>query len=58
MELQVSSFVKEVAKVFYNFLETDFKKKEFPKETLFQKVQNGLKVAIDLENKYDSLKSF
>lgn len=54
---QVSSFVKEVAKYFMNFLETDFKKRRIPKRNTIQKVQNGLKVAIDLD-KYDSLKKF
>ena len=38
-----------------NFLETDFKKRIQKKH--YSKVQNGLKVAIDLD-KYDSLKSF
>ncbi len=49
------SFVKEVAKYFMNFLETDFKKRRIPKRNTIQKMQKGLKVGIDLE-KYPKLK--
>jgi len=49
------NFVKEVAKYFMNFLETDFKKRRIPKRNVIQKTQKGLKVGIDLE-KYPKLK--
>lgn len=49
-------FVKEVAKYFMNFLETDFKKRRIPKRNTIQKTQNGFKVGFDLE-KYPKLKS-
>jgi len=48
-------FVKEVAKYFMNFLETDFKKRRIPKRNTIQKTQNGFKVGFDLE-KYPKLK--
>lgn len=48
-------FVKEVAKYFMNFLETDFKKRRIPKRNSIQKTQNGFKVGFDLE-KYPKLK--
>lgn len=48
-------FVKEVAKYFMNFLETDFKKRRIPKRNTIQKTQNGFKVGFDLE-KYPRLK--
>ena len=51
----LASFVKEVAKYFMNFLETDFKKRRIPKRNSIQKTQKGLKVGIDLE-KYPKLK--
>ncbi|MEX1014605.1 MAG: hypothetical protein WDZ80_05600, partial [Candidatus Paceibacterota bacterium] len=50
-----ASFVKEVAKYFMNFLETDFKKRRIPKRNSIQKTQKGLRVGIDLE-KYPKLK--
>ncbi|MCK4592217.1 hypothetical protein KAT63_02115 [Candidatus Parcubacteria bacterium] len=50
-----SSFVKEVAKYFMNFLETDFKKRRIPKRNTIQKTQKGLRVGVDLE-KYPKLK--
>ncbi|MBU0579022.1 hypothetical protein KKE34_04540 [Patescibacteria group bacterium] len=53
---EISSFVKEVARYFMSFLETDFKKRRLPKRNTIQKSKNGLKVAIDLD-KYDSLKT-
>jgi len=53
--IRTSSFVKEVAKYFMNFLETDFKKRRIPKRNVIQKTQKGLKVGIDLE-KYPKLK--
>jgi len=48
-------FIKEVAKYFMNFLETDFKKRRIPKRNTIQRSKNGLKVGIDLE-KYPKLK--
>lgn len=48
-------FVKEVAKYFMNFLETDFKKRRIPKRNSSQKTEKGVKVAFDLE-KYPKLK--
>ena len=48
-------FVKEVAKYFMNFLETDFKKRRIPKRNTIQKTQNGLRVGFELE-KYPKLK--
>lgn len=53
--IETTSFVKEVAKYFMNFLETDFKKRRIPKRNAIQKTQKGLKVGIDLE-KYPKLK--
>jgi len=53
--IKTASFVKEVAKYFMNFLETDFKKRRIPKRNAIQKTQKGLKVGIDLE-KYAKLK--
>ena len=53
--IKTASFVKEVAKYFMNFLETDFKKRRIPKRNAIQKTQKGLKVGIDLE-KYPKLK--
>lgn len=53
--IETISFVKEVAKYFMNFLETDFKKRRIPKRNSIQKTQKGLRVGIDLE-KYPSLK--
>jgi len=50
-----ASFVKEVAKYFMNFLETDFKKRRIPKRNSIQKTQKGLRVGIDLK-KYPKLK--
>jgi len=55
--IKTASFVKEVAKYFMNFLETDFKKRRIPKRNVIQKTQKGLKVGIDLE-KYPKLKKF
>ncbi len=52
---QPISFIKEVAKYFMNFLETDFKKRRIPKRNSIQKTFKSLKVGIDLE-KYPSLK--
>lgn len=49
------NFVKEVAKYFMNFLETDFKKRRIPKRNVIQKTHKGFKVGIDLE-KYPKLK--
>jgi len=53
--IKTASFVKEVARYFMNFLETDFKKRRIPKRNAIQKTQKGLKVGIDLE-KYPKLK--
>ena len=53
--IKTASFVKEVAKYFMNFLESDFKKRRIPKRNAIQKTQKGLKVGIDLE-KYPKLK--
>ena len=53
--IETAYFVKEVAKYFMNFLETDFKKRRIPKRNAIQKTQKGLKVGIDLE-KYPKLK--
>ena len=53
---ETPSYVKEVAKYFMNFLETDFKKRRIPKRNSIQKTQKGLKVGIDLE-KYPKLKT-
>ncbi len=53
--IETTSFVKEVAKYFMNFLETDFKKRRIPKRNAIQKTQKGLKVGIDL-GKYPKLK--
>lgn len=55
IDIESTSFVKEVAKYFMNFLETDFKKRRIPKRNSIQKTQKGLKVGIDLE-KYPKLK--
>ncbi len=54
-EVESTPFVKEVAKYFMNFLETDFKKRRIPKRNTIQKTQKGLKVGVDLE-KYPELK--
>jgi len=54
-ENKTPNFVKEVAKYFMNFLETDFKKRRIPKRNSIQKTQKGLKVGIDLE-KYPKFK--
>jgi len=48
-------FIKEVAKYFMDFLETDFKRTRIPKRNTISKVNKDLKIAIDLE-KYDNLK--
>ncbi len=48
-------FVKEVAKYFMEFLDTDFKKGRIPKRNTIQNSQNGLKVGFDLK-KYPKLK--
>lgn len=48
-------FVKEVAKYFMNFLDTDFKKGRIPKRNTIQNTQKGLKVGFDLK-KYPKLK--
>ena len=53
--IETISFVKEVAKYFMNFLETDFKKRRIPKRNSIQKTQKGLRVGIDLK-KYPKLK--
>ncbi|MEZ6255939.1 MAG: hypothetical protein R3B92_04185 [Patescibacteria group bacterium] len=50
-----NTFVKEVAKYFMNFLETDFKKRRIPKRNTIQKTTDGMKVAVDLE-KYPEFK--
>ncbi|MBT4849866.1 hypothetical protein HON36_03370 [Candidatus Parcubacteria bacterium] len=55
IEKPAGGFVKEVAKYFMNFLETDFKKRRLPKRNVIQKTQKGLVVGIDLE-KYPKLK--
>jgi len=49
-------FVKEVAKYFMNFLDTDFKKGRIPKRNTIQNTQKGLKVGFDLK-KYPKLKN-
>jgi len=54
-EKETTSFIKEVAKYFMEFLDTDFKKRRIPKRNSIQKCQSGLKVAFDLE-KYPNLK--
>ena len=48
-------FVKEVAKYFMNFLDTDFKRGRIPKRNTVQHIQKGLKVGFDLK-KYPKLK--
>ena len=48
-------FVKEVARYFMNFLDTDFKKGRIPKRNTVQNTQKGLKVGFDLK-KYPKLK--
>lgn len=50
------AFIKEVAKYFMDFLETDFHKRRIPKRNTIQKTQNGFKVGFDLE-KYPKLKN-
>lgn len=50
-----SSFTKEVAKYFMNFLETDFKKRRIPKRNSIQKSLNGLMVGLDID-KYPKFK--
>ena len=49
-------FVKEVAKYFMEFLDTDFKKSRIPKRNTINSTQNGLKVGINLK-KYPKLKN-
>jgi len=49
-------FIKEVAKYFMNFLDTDFKKGRIPKRNTIQNTQKGLKVGFDLK-KYPKLKN-
>lgn len=49
-------FVKEVAKYFMNFLDTDFKRRRIPKRNTIQNTQKGLKVGFDLK-KYPKLKN-
>jgi superfamily I DNA and/or RNA helicase len=51
-----SDFVREVAKYFMNFLETDFKKRRIPKRNTNKRIQTGLTIGFDLE-KYSKLKS-
>ena len=48
-------FVKEVAKYFMSFLETDFKKRRIPKRNTIQKIKGGFQVGLDLD-KYPTLK--
>jgi len=48
-------FVKEVARYFMNFLDTDFKRGRIPKRNTVQNTQKGLKVGFDLK-KYPKLK--
>lgn len=50
------AFIKEIAKYFMDFLETDFHKRRIPKRNTIQKTQNGFKVGFDLE-KYPKLKN-
>ena len=50
------AFIKEVAKYFMDFLETDFHKRRIPKRNTIQKTQSGFKVGFDLE-KYPKLKN-
>jgi len=50
-----NDFVKEVAKYFMNFLDTDFKKGRIPKRNTVQNTQKNLKVGINLK-KYPTLK--
>ncbi|MCK5510707.1 hypothetical protein KAI65_04170 [Candidatus Parcubacteria bacterium] len=52
---ETTPFVKEVAKYFMNFLETDFKKRRIPKRNTIQRTQKGLRVGIDLD-KYPKFK--
>lgn len=49
------SFIKEVAKYFMNFLETDFKKRRIPQRNTIRNNRQGLKIGVDLE-KYPRLK--
>ncbi len=49
------NFVKEVAKYFMNFLETDFKKRKIPKRNTIQKTRDGSLVGFNIE-KYPKLK--
>ena len=48
-------FVKEVAKYFMNFLETDFKKRRIPKRDTNKKTKSELTVGLDFE-KYPKFK--
>jgi len=50
-----NKFVKEVAKYFMNFLDTDFKKGRIPKRNTIQNTQKGLRVGFDLK-KYPKIK--
>jgi very-short-patch-repair endonuclease len=52
-----TSFTKEVAKYFMNFLETDFKKRRIPKRSTTQKSYKSRQLAFDLE-KYTKLKQY
>ncbi len=53
--IKSSQFVKEVAKYFMSFLETDFKKRRIPKRNTVQKTKEGFQVGLDLD-KYPTLK--
>jgi len=52
---ETQNFIKEVAKYFMTFLETDFKKRRLPKRHTNQKTVKGNKIGIDIE-KYPALK--
>jgi hypothetical protein len=55
-DIQSGGFVKEVARYFMNFLETDFKKRRIPKRNTVKSRKDGFQVGLNLD-KYPSLKA-
>ena len=51
----MSSFVKQVAHYFQNFLETDFRKRRLPKRNIVLSNKDGAKISINLD-KYKNFK--
>ena len=51
----MSSFVKQVAHYFQNFLETDFRKRRLPKRNIVLRNKDGAKISINLD-KYKNFK--